>query len=213
MSAYSATQHGVIYMVSSTEKIVVANWKMFFNYNETVAWITTYKQELEQLVLLSQSKLVVCPSFVALSVSRLLLNNALIKLGAQDCSAYTSGPFTGDASLLRATGRPSPLSSAQQRLWFLEQLGLSRHAYNLLEAIRLRGPLQVEALGQSLQEIVRRHEVLRTTFINSAGQPLQVIGPATHVPVAVVDLRELSPREQEGKVYTLAQAESSARLI
>ena len=85
---------------------------------------------------------------------------------------------------------PLPLSYAQQRLWFLEQLGLSRHAYHLLEAIRLRGPLQVEALVQSFQEIVRRHEVLRTTFTTVAGQPHQIIGPATRLPVSVVDLRD-----------------------
>ena len=128
---------------------------------------------------------------------------------ARHIAAALQAPSTPQPPPLCSVRRddPLPLSSAQQRLWFLEQLGLSRHAYNLLEAIRLRGPLQAEALGQSLQEIVRRHEVLRTTFINIAGQPLQVIGPATHVPVAVVDLRELSPREQETQVYTLAQAE------
>ena len=102
---------------------------------------------------------------------------------------------------------PLPLSYAQQRLWFLEQLGLSRHAYHLCETIRLCGPLQVAALEQSLQEVVRRHEVLRTTFTNVAGQPLQVIGSATRLPVSSVDLRELSRHEQEAQVPALAQAE------
>ena len=59
---------------------------------------------------------------------------------------------------------PLPLSYPQQRMWFLEQLGFSQHVYHLQEAIRLHGPLEVEALVQSFQEIVRRHEVLRTTF-------------------------------------------------
>jgi amino acid adenylation domain-containing protein len=102
---------------------------------------------------------------------------------------------------------PLPLSSAQQRLWFLEQLGLSRHAYHLLEALRLRGPLQVAALEQSCQEIIRRHEVLRTTFTTDAGQPLQVIGPATRLPMSVVDLSEQAQSEQEVQVHTLAQAD------
>ncbi len=90
-----------------------------------------------------------------------------------------------------------PLSYAQQRLWLLEQLGLSRHAYHLLEVIRLRGPLQVAALEQSLQEIVRRHEVLRTTFVNVAGQPCQVIRPAIRFPLSVVDLLHLVPTRSE----------------
>jgi amino acid adenylation domain-containing protein len=104
-------------------------------------------------------------------------------------------------------GNPLPTSYAQQRLWFLEQLGLSRHAYHLLEVMRLRGPLQVTALAQSLQDIVRRHEVLRTTFTDVAGQPLQVIRPTTHVPVSVVELQELSQHEREAQVHTLAQAD------
>jgi len=64
---------------------------------------------------------------------------------------------------------PLPLSYAQQRLWLLEQLGLSGHAYHLLEAMRLRGPLEVAALGQSFEAMVSRHEILRTTFTNIAG--------------------------------------------
>src|SRR5262249_19550861 len=102
---------------------------------------------------------------------------------------------------------PLPLSYAQQRLWFLAQLGHSRHAYSLLEAIRLCGPLQVEALEQSFQEIVRRHEVLRTTFTNVNGQPFQVVGTATPLPVSTVALRALSQHEREMQVHALAQAE------
>jgi acyl-CoA synthetase (AMP-forming)/AMP-acid ligase II/aryl carrier-like protein len=123
-------------------------------------------------------------------------------------AALQAMPLLSEQSL-RSVPRdsPLPLSYAQQRLWFLEQLGLSRHAYNLLEAIRLRGPLQVAALEQSFQEIVRRHEVLRTTFTNVAGQPLQVIGPAIPFPLVVVELHDLPEGEREQQVHTLAQAE------
>ena len=102
---------------------------------------------------------------------------------------------------------PLPASYAQQRLWFLEQLGLNRHTYHLLEVTRLRGPLQATALAQSLRDIVRRHEVLRTTFTDVAGQPLQVIKPTTDVPVSVVDSQELSQYEREAQVRKLAQGE------
>ena len=100
-----------------------------------------------------------------------------------------------------------PLSYAQQRLWFIAQLGVSGHAYHLLRVIRLCGHLQEVALAQSLQEIIRRHEILRTTFITIAGQPRQVIGPATPLPLPVVDLWELPESEQAAQVRRLAYAE------
>jgi amino acid adenylation domain-containing protein len=102
-----------------------------------------------------------------------------------------------------------PLSYAQQRLWFLEQLGLSHCAYNLLEATRLLGTLDVAALAQSLQEIIRRHEILRTTFTHIEGQPRQVIGPATHPSLLIVDLREVpDEHEREAQLHTLAREEA-----
>ncbi len=72
---------------------------------------------------------------------------------------------------------PIPLSFAQERLWFLDQLEPDSPAYNMPVAVRLRGPLDAAVLEQSLNEIVRRHEVLRATFIDVAGQPEQVIAP------------------------------------
>jgi amino acid adenylation domain-containing protein len=68
-----------------------------------------------------------------------------------------------------------PLSFAQQRLWFLERLVEGSSSYNLDLAVRMEGPLDVSALERSLQEIVRRHEVLRTTFTEIDGQPVQVV--------------------------------------
>ncbi len=120
----------------------------------------------------------------------------------------TNSPLPAPPLRPVARDRPLPLSYAQQRLWFLNQWGLSRHAYHLLDAIRLRGPLRVAALEQSLQEIVKRHEILRTTFINHAGQPLQVIRPFTPLPLPVVDLRNLPQNKQAAQVHTLAQAEA-----
>ncbi len=102
---------------------------------------------------------------------------------------------------------PLPLSYAQQRLWLLERIGLSHHAYNLLEARQLCGLLEVAALEQSLQAIVKRHESLRTTFTSVAGQPFQVIGSTARLSMSVVDLRHLSQHVQEAQVYTLGQTE------
>lgn len=98
-----------------------------------------------------------------------------------------------------------PLSYAQQRLWFIEQFGLGSQAYRILEALRLCGPLQVPALEQSLQDMVSRHDIFRTTFTHRDGQPFQVIGAGTRLPLSVVDLQALPCAEQEAQVHSLAQ--------
>ena len=70
-----------------------------------------------------------------------------------------------------------PLSYAQERLWFLDQLVPNNAFYNIPIALRLKGVLNVEALEKTLNEIVQRHEALRTRFVNQEGQPSQVIVP------------------------------------
>ena len=102
---------------------------------------------------------------------------------------------------------PLPLSAPQQRLWFLEQLGLSRHAYHLLEAVRFHGVLNVAALQHSLRELTRRHEVLRTTFVTRAGQPWQVIGPVSDLPCTLHERQGLPVSEHTAVLQQLAQDE------
>src|SRR5688572_28795097 len=75
----------------------------------------------------------------------------------------------------RESGVSAPLSFAQQRLWFLDQLEPGIAVYNVIEALHLNGLLDVEALERSFGEIVRRHEVLRTNFISTDGQAAQAV--------------------------------------
>ena len=84
-----------------------------------------------------------------------------------DSPPMTRVPRTGD----------SPPSFAQQRLWFIDQLEPGGVMYNLASMYRMRGPLNVPALEKTINEIVRRHESLRTTFANVDGQPVSVIAP------------------------------------
>ncbi|WP_208723376.1 condensation domain-containing protein, partial [Corallococcus llansteffanensis] len=86
-----------------------------------------------------------------------------------------------------------PLSFAQQRLWFIDQLEPLSPAYNMPAFVRLQGPLDVNALQRALSELVRRHEALRTTFIQHEGQPLQRIAPEASLPLDTVDLGALLP--------------------
>ena len=76
---------------------------------------------------------------------------------------------------------PIPLSATQQRLWFLEQMEPGMVTYNMWATIEMRGALDLDALDRGLTEIVRRHEVLRSTFTDVAGIPAQVVGPAVPV--------------------------------
>ncbi|MDQ3982351.1 MAG: condensation domain-containing protein, partial [Actinomycetota bacterium] len=92
---------------------------------------------------------------------------------------------------------PLPLSYAQQRLWFLEQLNSGSPDLLIPYALDLRGPLDDRVLSSALDGLVARHEVLRTCYTNDHGAPLQVVEPPGPVPFGVVDLTGGSPREQE----------------
>ncbi|QTA91520.1 non-ribosomal peptide synthetase [Desulfonema magnum] len=101
-----------------------------------------------------------------------------------------------------------PLSFAQQRLWFLDQFEPGNAYYNLLWALHLRGHLRVPVLEQSLNEIVRRHEVLRTTFsLREDGTPIQIIHPYSAAKVRVNDLQTLPELTQMREVRKAAAQE------
>src|SRR4029453_16127844 len=85
-----------------------------------------------------------------------------------------------------------PLSFAQERLWFLNQLHPDNIAYNIPTAVHLTGHLNLPPLAGSLNEVIRRHEALRTTFTMVDGTPKQVIAPRLELSLPVVDLQELS---------------------
>ncbi|MSU58569.1 MAG: non-ribosomal peptide synthetase [Pedosphaera sp.] len=110
----------------------------------------------------------------------------------------------------RAPSPTAALSHAQQRLWFLDQLQPGRPLYNMIYALRVRGPLNATALERSLGEIVRRHEILRTTFRPERGQPVQVIAPALEVRLRSVEAQSLPEAEREPQVLRLAEQEARA---
>ncbi|MDB9391496.1 non-ribosomal peptide synthase/polyketide synthase [Microcystis aeruginosa] len=101
-----------------------------------------------------------------------------------------------------------PLSFAQQRLWFLDQLQPNSALYNIPMVLHFRGNLNQKALEQSLREICNRHEVLRTNFVTIDGQPTQII-QTTRETISVVDLQDLPIHEQEEKTQQLKQKQAT----
>lgn len=98
-------------------------------------------------------------------------------------------------------GQPQPLAFMQERLYFLEKLGILGHSYHCPLNLRLHGPLDVGALQRSLNEIIRRHEILRTVVHEIDGEPVQVLLSKKELDLPIVDLRSTPPllREQVSK--------------
>lgn len=102
---------------------------------------------------------------------------------------------------------PCPLSFAQERVWTFEQLQPETAAYNIPMGVRLKGCLNVSALEQSLNEIVRRHEALRARFSAVEGKPVQVVSRFAPEPLRIVDLSQLSEKESESQASRLSAEE------
>jgi hypothetical protein len=103
--------------------------------------------------------------------------------------------------------RSFPLSFAQQRLWVLDQLDPGNSVYNIPLAVSLRGPLDVEALHRTLNEVVARHESLRTKIVVMDEQPRQVVEAAKPQRLTVINLEHIEPADRETEAVARAEAE------
>jgi amino acid adenylation domain-containing protein len=105
--------------------------------------------------------------------------------------------------------REMPLSVAQHRLWFIDQLDPNSVAYNIPAAVRLTGPLNAQALERAFAEVVRRHESLRTTFQTAEDGPAQIIATEGAPPaMPLTDLRAFEAGRREAEVARLAGEEA-----
>ncbi|MGZ4165066.1 MAG: condensation domain-containing protein, partial [Tumebacillaceae bacterium] len=121
-------------------------------------------------------------------------------------SQATEGAFAQLAPPIVPVSREGQLraSFAQQRLWFADQMEANSAMYNMREVVRLTGPLDQEALLRSLNEIVRRHESLRTTIAEVDGQPIQIIRPFTPLEMPMIDLQAFAETEREEVALRIA---------
>ena len=115
---------------------------------------------------------------------------------------------TGPEIPRRSDRTSAPLSFIQRQMWVIDQMTPGNPAYNLPYAFRLRGRLDVPALEASLNEIIKRHETLRTTFGFSGGEPRQRIHPELTVRIVVTALDHLGPADRETRLQQLASEES-----
>ncbi len=143
---------------------------------------------------------------VELPLRRLFDAPTLAGLAAAVESAQAAASGTHLPPLVRCDrGSPAPLSFAQQRLWFLWQMEPASPLYNMAMALRLTGTLDVPALQQSLDQLVRRHESLRTIFVMVGSEPRQLIMPELALPIQTVDLRHVPIDDRAGRVQCLAE--------
>lgn len=108
----------------------------------------------------------------------------------------------------RQESGPAPLSFSQQRLWFFDQFEPASFVYNVLTPVSLRGNLDVSALQEAFNHLVRRHEALRTTFELREGQPVQIIGQQQSIPIRRIDLSHLARPEQQEQFHAVFHDET-----
>ena len=127
--------------------------------------------------------------------------------------AFLQQSETTDSVTIQPVPRtaPLPVSFAQQRLWFLEQMQQEGAVYNIPLAVRVQGWLDESAFKQSLNALVQRHEALRTRFITVDGQPMQAIVASAPIDVQQRDLRSQTPAEQKAEVQQQAIAAAQTR--
>ncbi|HWN42455.1 MAG TPA: amino acid adenylation domain-containing protein, partial [Thermoanaerobaculia bacterium] len=125
-------------------------------------------------------------------------------------AARRQGVSAGPSLVAGLAGELAPLSFAQQRLWFFEQLQPGSPAYNIPIPFRFAGPLRPELLAAALAEVVRRHGALRTTFEVPEGtaEPVQVVHPAAGWHLPVIDLSVLPPELREAEAGRIAAEDS-----
>ena len=105
-----------------------------------------------------------------------------------------------------------PLSFAQERLWFLDRLETSSTEYNMSQALRLRGELDVSAIERAIDALVERHEILRIHFGEHEGEPYQIVAPRLRIPLEVEDLSGLPEDLRQEAIQAALRRESQKPL-
>ena len=144
---------------------------------------------------------------VTVSVADLFEDRSIARLAVQILEQLT-GNTKAVVPRPVSRSRPRTLSFAQERLWFFDQLEPGNPFYNLCGAVLVTGQLNAEALRQSIEKIIDRHEVLRTAFAGGEKEQIQVILDAKSFPLPLIDLSHCSPGEREKEAQKLSAEEA-----
>lgn len=139
-----------------------------------------------------------------------LFESPTVEQLAQEIEPLTRADFRPEIMSIKRVPRdqPLPLSFAQQRLWFLDQFEPDNAFYNIAIPIRWPGPVEANALEAAFNDLIERHETLRTTFAIVDAEPVQVIAPSYQLSLVVHDLRHLPQEERMGRAQALAAIEA-----
>ncbi|MCP4663769.1 MAG: non-ribosomal peptide synthetase, partial [bacterium] len=141
--------------------------------------------------------------------SELALSDFFAAPRIAELAARIEGAERAQSPITRVAHKgPLPLSFAQQRLWFLHQLEPENPEYHMPAAVAVDGPLEVAVLRRSLDEIVRRHETLRTRFGEEGENPVQIIDPPRPQALPLIDLTALPAAWRERELRRLSAAEA-----
>jgi amino acid adenylation domain-containing protein len=144
---------------------------------------------------------------VELPLRALFENPTVAKLATYIDSSAPESTDTLPPIVPVSRDRELPLSFSQQRLWFMEQLKPGDPVYHSFQALLISGPLDVKALEQSLNEIIRRHEVLHTVFDTVEGRPVQRVAPFTPMSLRTMSLSDVPPGERDSTLKQLVADE------
>ena len=191
-----------------TEEILVALWQQILRLDQVGVEDNFFKLGGHSLLATQLIALIRSLLHVEVPLSSLFEAPTIAQQAQQVEQALRSGEGVAAPPLLAMprTQEP-PLSFAQQRLWIVDQLEPGNIAYLVPDALKLQGPVHSRALELSLQEVVRRHEILRTTFEEHNGQPVQRIASAGAYRLPLIDLRCLGSQERQEEAQRLIAQE------
>lgn len=121
-----------------------------------------------------------------------------------------NGPVVRIPKVSRERASIWPLSFSQERLWFLHQMDPDSPMYTMSATVRIRGKVRLDTLRNALNQVIARHEVLRTRFLTHEGSPVQIVEPKLEVTIPLIDMRQLSPGESQSEAIRIVQAFAEA---
>lgn len=146
---------------------------------------------------------------VELPLRRLFEAPTIAQLATVVEQLIAAGQTENISSITRVSrDRFMPLSYAQQRLWFIDQMEPGASTYNVPAAARVQGPIDVRVLERAVGDVVRRHEILRTRFVLNHGEPQQTIADALDFKLVLVDLSAAFLTDREERAKLLAREEA-----